>query len=111
MMRLLAVLLALVPVAFGLIRLISTGSDARYLWSALAALFGASLVMIISRARERSRNVVAGLFLVALSVSTLLAALVARLLGATSAPAIVAVAVAFGMCCTTGAALRARTPR
>ena len=109
LMRVLSVLFGVVPFAFGFLRLVTTGTDSRYIWLALASLIGATVVMRLGKARRRSRSVVAALFLTAVAVSTLLAVLVAHLLGATAVLAILAVAIGFGMCSAISAALWAET--
>ncbi|MDQ6612599.1 MAG: hypothetical protein M3Y64_09205 [Gemmatimonadota bacterium] len=110
-LRALSVLFGVVPFVFGLFRLITTGTDSRYIWLAFAALIGATLVMRLGKAQRRSRSVIAGLFLFALIVSILLAALAGRVLGATSGIAVLAVAIGFGLCSSVSAVLWVQTHR
>jgi FtsH-binding integral membrane protein len=97
----LCVVLAAVPLIFGVLRAAQTHTDFRYLWVAIAAGVGAAIVVIGgTRAPDRSRGFT--LFAVAFVVSTLAAALIGRLLGANSTAAILAVAVFFGFCSAAG---------
>jgi hypothetical protein len=98
----LSILLAAVPFAFALIRAFQTGTDFRYLWLAIAALFSAALVMVLGKAREGRRNVVLALWAVAFFTSTLVTVFVGRLLEARSSTAIWVIAVAFGLFSSTG---------
>jgi hypothetical protein len=93
----LAIALALAPFGAAMIRRIQTGSDVRYFWVALAAFLGALAVMLIGRARTQRRDVVLRLSAIAFLVSTLLAVLAARLLGATAAFGIWAVAIVMAL--------------
>lgn len=93
----LAILFRVAPFAFGLIRA-TQASDYRMLWMALASLAGATLVALIARRRTRESREVLALAVVVLGVSTLLAGLTARMLGATAAAGIWAVAIVFGLC-------------
>ena len=81
----LAIALALAPFVAALIRFTQTGTDTGYFWVALGAFLGALTVMLIGRAGTQSKNVVFRLAAVAFLVSTLLAVLAARLLGAKAA--------------------------
>ncbi|HXI98212.1 MAG TPA: hypothetical protein VNG73_04660 [Gemmatimonadaceae bacterium] len=101
----LAVALALAPFVAALIRFTQTRTDVRYFWVALASFLGALIVMLIGRARTQTRKVVLRLSVVAFLVSTLLAVLAARLLGASAMFGIVAVAVVFALFTTAGQAL------
>lgn len=97
--------LALAPFVAALIRFTQTRTDVRYFWVALASFLGALIVMLIGRARTQTRKVVLRLSVVAFLVSTLLAVLAARLLGASAMFGIVAVAVVFALFTTAGQAL------
>ena len=98
----LAVALGLAPFGAALIRLTQTGNDVRYFWVALAAFLGALMVMLIGKARTRRKDVVLRLSAIAFLVSTLLAVLAARLLGARAAFGIWAVAIVFALFSTAG---------
>jgi hypothetical protein len=100
-----AVALALAPFVAALIRFTQTRTDVRYFWVALAAFLGALIVMLIGRARTQTRKVVLRLSVVAFFVSTLLAVLAARLLGANAAFGIWAVAIVYALFTTAGQAL------
>jgi len=93
----LAVALALAPFGAALIRFIQTGTDFRYFWVALAAFFGALIVMLIGKAGTQQKSVVLRLSAIAFLVSTLLAVLAARLLGASAAFGVWAVAIVFAL--------------
>jgi hypothetical protein len=92
-----AVVLALAPFGAAMIRRIQTGTDMRYFWVALAGFLGALVVMWIGRARAQARGVVLRLSGIAFLVSTLLAVLAARMLGASAAFGIWAVAIVFAL--------------
>jgi hypothetical protein len=92
---LLAILFAAVPFAFGLLRALNTGTDFRYLWVAITSFIAASAVMGAAKASSRTPLSLAAMVLV---VATLVAAATAFLLGARSAPAVLVVALAFGLC-------------
>ena len=103
----LAAALALAPFGAALIRFTQTGTDVRYFWVALAAFLGALTVMLIGKARTRTKDVVLRLSGIAFLVSTLLAVLAARLLGASAAFGILAVAIVFALFTTAGQAMYA----
>jgi len=89
------------PIAFGVIRAAQTGTDFRYLWSAIAALVGAAAVT--ARGSNTDRVAVRGTL--ALCMGTLLAAVTAVLVGARSPGAVLVVALAFGACAAVGSGL------
>jgi hypothetical protein len=68
------------------------------LWMALASLLGAALVSVIARGQGRDSREILSISVLILAVATLLAGLTARLLGATAAAGIWAVALVFGLC-------------
>jgi hypothetical protein len=101
----LSVALALAPFGAALIRFAQTGTDVRYFWVALVAFLGALMVMLIGKAGTQRKNVVLRLAAIAFLVSTLLAVLAARLLGATAWFGIWAVAVVMALFTTAGQVL------
>src|SRR5712671_1173547 len=101
----LAVALALAPFGAALIRFTQTRTDVRYFWVALAAFLGALGVMLIGKARTQRKGVVLRLSGIAFLVATLLAVLAARLLGASAAFGIWAVAIVFALFSTAGQVL------
>jgi len=101
----LAVLLALAPFGAALIRFTQTRTDVRYFWVALASFLGALIVLLIGKAGTQRKDVVLRLSAVAFLVSTLLAVLAARLLGANAAFGIWAVAIVYALFTTAGQAL------
>jgi peptidoglycan/LPS O-acetylase OafA/YrhL len=103
--RLLAVALAIAPFVAALIRFTQTGKDVRYFWVALAAFLGALGVMLIGKAGSQRKAIVLRLSAIAFLVSTLLAVLAARLLGASAAFGIWAVAIVFALFSTAGQTL------
>ena len=98
-MRVLAILAAAVPFAFGLIRLAQTGNDARYLVVAAASLFGAAVATKFARTAK-----VAAAFLSA----TAIAVLAAILLGTRLGPGMLVVAAGFSFCFAVAATLHTR---
>jgi hypothetical protein len=93
----LAILFRVAPFAFGLLRA-SRADDYRMLWMAIASFAGAALVALVARRHGRDPKEILAISVVVLAVSTLLAGLTARLLGATAAAGIWAVALVFGLC-------------
>ncbi len=93
----LAILFRVAPFAFGLLRA-SRANDYRMLWMALASLIGFALVALMARRHGRDSKEILAISVVVLAVTTLLAGLTARLLGATAAAGIWAVAIVFGLC-------------
>jgi small-conductance mechanosensitive channel len=93
------------PLLFGVARAASTGTDFRYLWTALAALVAAALVLSLERAGRGTPASLLVPWLAALIVATLVAGATGYMLGARSIPALGVVAVSFGLCCATGLAL------
>lgn len=102
-----AVALAVAPFVAALIRFTKTGNDARYFWVALAAFLGALAVMLIGKAGTQRKNVVLRLSAVAFAVSALLTVLASRLVGATAAFGIWAIAIVYALFTTAGQALYA----
>lgn len=100
-----AVALALAPFVAALIRFTQTRTDVRYFWVALASFLGALIVMLIGKAGTQRKGVVLRLSAIAFLVSTLLAVLAARLLGASAAFGIWAVAIVYALFTTAGQAL------
>ena len=101
----LSILFATAPFAFGLIRLVETGSDLRILWMSLASFFGTFLLTAIAKMRTRVPGAVLGFSVAVLATATLLAAATAYLLGATSAVGVWAVAFVLGLCWASASAL------
>ena len=93
----LAILFRVAPFAFGLLRA-SRADDYRMLWMAIASFAGAALVAFVARRHGRDSKEILAISVVVLAVSTLIAGLTARLLGATAAAGIWAVALVFGLC-------------
>jgi O-antigen/teichoic acid export membrane protein len=101
----LAVALAIAPFGAALIRFTQTGTDVRYFWVALAAFLGPLVVLSIGRARTQRKDAVLRLAGIAFLVSTLLAVLAARLLGASATFGIWAVAIVYALFTTAGQVL------
>ena len=108
-----SVVLAAVPVTFGLIRAVSTGDDVRYLWLAGAAILGSMVVMPLGLGASDPAQVSLRRALAAVAAGTLCAGATALILGATAGPGVAIVALAFGLCTGTSAlfATLARRPR
>ena len=102
MTQVLAVVAAAVPFAFGLIRLIQTGNDGRYLVVAAASLAGAGAAIKFARRAKVAAVLVA---------ATLSAVVAALLLGTRLGLGILVVAASFGCCFAVASAIlvRART--
>lgn len=100
--RALAVCFAAAPVGFGALRALTTGTDFRYLITALAVLATAGITFRVGAARIQSRWLLSYL---ALTLSTLVGGIAAIGQGATSIGAIGAVVAAFGLCVTIGGML------
>lgn len=100
-----AILVAATPFAFGLLRAMSTGTDWRYVWAALAAFAGSGLVIGIGVSRNRASAVTVGLALLGLIVGTLWAVAEAKYLANVHGAAPWIVSFAFSLCETAGAVL------
>jgi hypothetical protein len=96
-------LVAAAPFAFGFLRAISTGTDWRYVWAALAAFAGSGLVIGIAVSRNRASAVTVGATLLALIVGTLWAVAEAKFLAHVHGAAPWIVSFAFAVCETVGA--------
>jgi hypothetical protein len=105
----LAILCAAAPFGFGLMRAVSTGSDFRYLWVALASGAGAVIVVMTGRRTARESRTGTALLAGSFLMSTLLAVLMAMLLGTRLGPGLVVVASAFGFCSAAGSWVYARS--
>jgi hypothetical protein len=103
----LSVFVAAVPFGFALVRAVRTGYDLRYFWVALASLFGAMVTIAVGRAHRRRPIAIVALVAGVFVVATLLAVLVALLIGTTFGLGIIAVGSAFGFCFAVGALLHA----
>ena len=98
LLRFLSIAFASLPIAFGLIRAITTGKDLRYVWLAFAALLGAAGVTALGHAYARQASARVALAAGAFVISTLFAIATALLLGTTFNPGMLIVASAFGLC-------------
>ena len=103
-------LLASVPFAFALMRLLATGDDRRYLWMAIVSTLCAAAVLVRPGSAAAPSRVHTGVAAIAAAAC---AATVAILLGATAVSGIAIVALAFGLCSALGTWLvvRARVGR
>ena len=104
MMKILAMIAAAIPFAFGMIRAITTGTDLRYLWVAMAAMCGGMLVHAGVRASGRAVGP-AAVFGAVFLFSTVLAVVAAMLLGTRFGPGILVVAAGFAGCFAVASAL------
>lgn len=93
---------ASLPLCFGAIRAVTSGTDLRYLITACASLLAGGLTFRVSAGRMRSDW---GRSLLALALSTLAGATAAFGLGASNAAAVLAVSGGFGLCVTLGGML------
>jgi hypothetical protein len=99
------ILLIAAPFAFGLLRALQTGTDWRYLWAAIAALGGSSVVIAIGKSQSKTSTVTVGIAATALIAATLTAVLGARFLAHTQSVATWLVAFAFAFCSSVGTVL------
>ena len=107
LLLLVAGLLAVAPLTFGLIRAVTTGDDLRYLWLAGAAFLGATAVIRLGRGASGAARISLVRALGAVGAGSVCAAATAILLGATAGPGVAIVSFAFGLCSGTGGALAA----
>ena len=105
----LSVISGAIPVSFAFIRAYTTGSDFRAAWMLLAAIAAAALISSVGRNADgvRAQRSAVTLF----AVCTLVAGLVAILLGARGMFGVWAVAGAFGFCIAACVALFALSRR
>jgi hypothetical protein len=96
--------LASMPLCFGALRALTSGTDFRYLITALVSLAAAGFTFRLSAGKMRSSW---GRTFLALAVSTLAGAMAAFGQGASSAAAVATVAGGFGICVTLGGMLGA----
>ena len=99
-------LLAAVPFAFALMRLLATGDDMRYLWMAIGSTLCAAAVLVWPGSAAVLSRVRTGVAAIAAAAC---AATVAIVLGATAGSGIAIVAVAFGLCSALGTWLVVRS--
>ena len=102
-MTALGLMLFAIPIAFGVLRLVSTGSDYRYVVVALASTVGALVVLGRGRATTMARAVGAGTAAAGCSAAS------ASLVGARNAVSVAIVALGFAVCSASGAYLFARS--
>jgi hypothetical protein len=100
-----ALIVAAAPFGFGLLRAITTGTDWRYVWAALAAFAGSGLGIGIGVARSRTQTVTVGMALLALIAGMLWAVAEAKFLAHVHGAAPWIVSFAFSLCETAGAVL------
>jgi hypothetical protein len=103
-----AVVFAAGPFVAALLRVIQTGYDWRYVWVALPGFAGAVATMWIGKAPSQTKTVAARLAVVGFLVSTLLAVLMARLLGARANVGIALVGIVYGVFFTSSMVLYVR---
>jgi len=94
--------LASMPLCFGALRALTSGTDFRYVITAFVSLTAAGLTFRLSAGRMRSSW---GRSFLALAVSSLAGAMAAFGQGASSAAAVGTVAGGFGICVTLGGML------
>lgn len=99
------ILLIAAPFAFGFLRAMTTGTDWRYLWVAIAAFVGSSVVIGIGKSRSKTSSVTVGIAAIALIVATLTAVLGAKFMAHTQSVATWIVAFAFAFCSAVGTVL------
>ena len=97
LLRALAVIFAALPFAFGMIRALKTGADVRYVWVALAGMFGGMMATAVARG-YRSNLYLPALIAAVFVTSGMLAVFAALLLGTRLGPGILVVAASFASC-------------
>jgi hypothetical protein len=100
----LAIMFAAAPFMFGIIRAATTGHDYRMLAMALVSFIGVMVIRMMKRATPPSTAVI-------FFVSTVLAAIVAYIMGARAAFGIWAVAMVFGFCYAASNILKQRSTK
>jgi hypothetical protein len=103
-MQMLGGLIVAIPFLFALLRAVSSGTDFRFIWVALASTLAAAIVL----APNRSGAARTGRRLLALIAATAAAAGAGFAQGAQSAPAVLFVALGFAICGVGGLSLLAR---
>ena len=108
-----AALIGAVPVAFGIIRAVTTGVDVRYLWMTAAAFLAAFGLTTLGRASITAARASKVWVVAVIAGATISAAAVGIAQGATAASGIAIVSLAFGLCTGASAVLatRARSTR
>ena len=102
------ILLLALPVAFGIIRVVTTGNDVRYLWLAGAAIVGSlAVVMPFSRPVSPPQHLSIPRAIGAVAAGSLCAAATAILMGTNAGLGLAIVATSFGLCTGTGVVLAA----
>src|SRR3954466_11365544 len=96
-----AIIFAAAPFLTALLRVVRTGYDWRYVCVALAAFAGAIAAMWIGKAPRQTKIVMVRLAVIAFLASTLLAVLMARLLGARAGVGIALVGIVYAIFFTT----------
>jgi len=105
-MRIFGFIVGAVPFVFAGLRLLSTGSDLRYLWMALASTLGAAAIGW--RRTPRAGGV--GRLVLGVIVAAGFASAVAVVGGATAGPGITIVSAAFGLFSAGGIGIVVRSP-
>ncbi|HEX5577101.1 MAG TPA: hypothetical protein VFX40_01940 [Gemmatimonadaceae bacterium] len=100
-------LIAAIPFVFAALRAVSTGTDFRFVWVALASMLAAAIVL----APNRSGAAGSGRRLLAFIAATAAAAGAGFAQGAQSVPAVLFVALGFAACSVFGLSLLARRPQ
>jgi hypothetical protein len=101
----LGALIVAIPFLFALLRAVSTGTDFRFVWLALASTFAAAIILVPNRAGAAGT----GRRLLALNAATAAATGAGFAQGAHSAQSVVFVALGFAICSVGGLTLL--TPR
>ena len=105
-MRIFGSLVAALPLAFGVIRAVTTGTDLRYLLVAIVSTLSAALMLTVARRVSRPSPGIVVRIAFAVFAAAGAAGVCAFALGAGSAPAVLVVALAFALCSGVGLTLR-----
>jgi hypothetical protein len=107
MIKLLAFLVGAAPFAFGVMRVLATGTDWRYLLVAALSFSVATAAFLAMTSRVRTAVALAAVSALALAASTLTTIVVAGGLALGSGPGFWIVVLSFALCATACQALRA----
>jgi len=104
-MRIFGSVVAALPLAFGVFRAATTGTDVRYLWVATVSTLAAGLMIAVTRRAKSPSPGIAVRIAFAVFASAGAAGICAFAVGGGSSPAIVMVAGGFALCSGVGLTL------
>lgn len=101
--------LGVAPLAFGLVRALTSSGDYRFLWMALAPTFFVAGLLLTTVGRRRSRKAVRVQSIVIFVTTLILATATAFVFGATALPGVIGVAAIYGALLALSSVLVARS--